>query len=91
MAEKRGKTVKIKYDFDTSKNLEIWLPALGDWYRSTPTDFRSFNGSRRIENVKYIGPIYAYGTNKKVEPADYPRNKIVEHNFDSKKRQFEKF
>ncbi len=76
MGEKRGRTEKIRYDFDTAGVLEIFLNK--KWYRVTSSDFRSFNGPRRITlpdyvehgNVKvplttyeYDGPIYAWGTN----------------------------
>ena len=73
--EKTGYTEKMEFLFNESKNLEIFLPNLNNWYRVTPTDFRSFDGKRRIQGKKYEGPLYAYGTNKKVIPSF--NNKIV--------------
>jgi hypothetical protein len=91
MSEKKGNTVKLQYDFDTSKNLEIYLPNLNDWYRVTPGEFRSFNGKRRIQQQNYNGPIYQYGTNNKVNSRDYPLDKYVEYNWVSKRRPTETF
>ena len=73
--EKTGYTEKMEFLFNESKNLEIFLPNLNNWYRVTPTDFRSFDGKRRIQGEEYEGPLYAYGTNKKVIPSF--NNKIV--------------
>ena len=64
--EKKGSTVKMVYEFDTSANLEIYLPNLKDWYRVTCRDFRSYDGKRRINGVPYEGPIYLFATNKEV-------------------------
>lgn len=61
MAEKRGQTGKLKYDFNTVDNLEVQLDET--WYRVTPRDFRSFNAPRRINKIKYEGPVYLWGTN----------------------------
>ena len=33
MNEKTGNLVKMEYDFDTARNLEIYLPKLDNWYR----------------------------------------------------------
>jgi len=80
MSEKTGNLDKITYDFNTSGNLEINLPAIG-WRRVTPREFRSFDGHRRItepvyvkkgivntpmKTVDYYGPVYYWGTNKEV-------------------------
>lgn len=73
MAEKRGNLVKLHYDFDTSKCLEVGIK--NKWYRVTCKDFRSFNGPRRIvtwpekEPVyqEYNGPVYFHDTNMKVK------------------------
>ena len=65
----------MEFLFNESKNLEIFLPNLNNWYRVTPTDFRSFDGKRRIQGKEYEGPLYAYGTNRKVLPKH--NNKIV--------------
>mgnify|MGYP003122790188 FL=1 len=83
MSEKTGNTEKLEYLFNTSANLEIYLPSLKKWYRVTSLDFRSFNGKRRIteasivkhgvvvglpfKTIDYDGPLYAYGTNRKVK------------------------
>ena len=79
MAEKRGETEKLRYDFNTSGLLEIYMN--DNWYRVTGRDFRSFDGPRRITeptvvelgNVKvpmqtyeYWGPVYMFGTNKEM-------------------------
>ena len=73
--EKTGYTEKMEFLFNESKNLEIFLPNLNNWYRVTPTDFRSFDGKRRIQGKEYEGPLYAYGSNKTVIPSF--NNKIV--------------
>jgi hypothetical protein len=72
MAEKKGNTGPLYYDFDTSKILEVQLPS-GNWYRVTPREFRSFNGPRKITYSyrgndtstieDYDGPVYLFGTN----------------------------
>ena len=74
--EKTGHIEKIEYLFNESKCLEIFMPTLNRWHRVTPTDFRSFGGKRRIQEIEYEGPLYAYGTNRKVSPKH--NNKIVE-------------
>jgi hypothetical protein len=61
MAEKRGHTGKLKYDFNQSDNLEVQIGEI--WYRVTPRDFRSFNAPRRIMKMEYGGPIYLWDTN----------------------------
>ncbi len=78
MAEKRGETEKLVYDFDTAGLLEVYMPNLKGWYRVTSREFRSFNGKRRISrpietklgnvNIEtvtedYYGPVYLYGSN----------------------------
>ena len=73
--EKTGSTEKIEYPFNESKCLEIFLPVSKRWHRVTPTDFRSWDGKRRWQGEKYEGPLYAYGTNRKVSPKH--NNKIV--------------
>jgi len=71
MGEKRGKTVKLIFDFPTQLNTEIF--SYDEWVRVTPNRFRSFNGKRRIlkfdkENKpyyeEYLGHVYLYETNK---------------------------
>ena len=73
--EKTGYTEKIEYPFNEAKCLEIYMPGLSRWHRVTPTDFRSFDGKRRIQGEEYEGPLYAYGTNRKVSPKH--NNKII--------------
>ena len=60
--EKTGHIEKLKNDFDDSRNLEVYLPRLDNWYRVTCRDFRSFDGKKRIDGVEYKGPLYAYVT-----------------------------
>ena len=73
--EKTGYTEKMEFLFNEARCLEIYMPGLSRWHRVTPTDFRSFDGKRRIQGKEYEGPLYAYGTNKKVIPTF--NNKIV--------------
>ena len=77
MSEKRGNTVQLVYDFNTARSCEIeYKPK--KWARVTCREFRSFNGNRRILNVdnpnnvfyeSYNGPVYLFGTNKRVKPS----------------------
>jgi hypothetical protein len=81
MAEKRGETEKLKFDFNQAHALEIKHKVLG-WYRVTSRDFRSFDGPRRtiaptqvvqgrvnfpMITTKYFGPVYYWGTNTELE------------------------
>ena len=75
MSEKTGFVEKMEYLFNEAKHLEIYMPTLNRWHRVTPTDFRSFDGKRRIQGKEYEGPLYAYGTNRKVSPKH--NNKII--------------
>jgi len=90
--EKTGYTEKMEYLFNEAKCLEIYIPNLNRWHRVTPTDFRSFDGKRRIQGEEYEGPLYAYGTNRKVLPKH--NNKIIssevltERNARSQKMRF---
>jgi hypothetical protein len=84
--EKTGNTEKIKYDFNTAANLEIWMPNLKDWYRVIPREFRSFNGKRRINYEEYNGDIYHYESNKRADLLLYPLDKIVEYKWRSVRR-----
>ena len=85
MAEKRGETVKLEYDFNTSGCLEIYSKQADKWYRATSREFRSFNGPRRITEPEYVqhgnvdvpmvtyeyyGPVYQFGTNHIIEYSD---------------------
>ena len=73
--EKTGYTEKMEFLFNEARCLEIYMPGLSRWHRVTPTDFRSFDGKRRIQGEEYEGPLYAYGTDRKVSPKH--NNKIV--------------
>lgn len=84
--EKRGNTVKLISEFNTAGNLEVYMPQLNGWYRVTSREFRSFNGKRRINNEDYEGPLFSYGTNNIVNPDNAEKDKIVSHNWVSKKR-----
>lgn len=79
MAEKRGETEKLIYDFNTSGHLEVYMK--DTWYRATSREFRSFDGLRRIteptkvelgnvdvpmRTYEYWGPVYMFGTNKEM-------------------------
>ena len=75
MSEKTGFVEKMEYLFNEAKHLEVYIPNLEGWYRVTPTDFRSWDGKRRIQGEEYEGPLYAYGTNRKVLPKH--NNKII--------------
>lgn len=90
MAEKRGETEKLYYDFNTAGSLEINHPKVG-WHRVTARDFRSFDGERRITEPQYtrlstvevpmvtneyLGPVFMWGTNKQV-PNNYT-NQIID-------------
>lgn len=77
MGEKRGKTVKLIYDFPTQLSTEVFM--FDSWLRVTCDRFRSFNGPRRIMKFdkdnkayyeEYKGPVYLFETNKILkEPA----------------------
>jgi hypothetical protein len=86
MAEKQGNTEKIKVDFNTRGNLEVFMPNLNGWYRVTSREFRSFNGKRRINNDQYDGNVYHYESNKRANKSLFPKDKIVEHNWVSIRR-----
>ena len=79
-AEKKGHLVRLEYNFNTAGVLEVFLKN-EKWYRVTSSNFRSFDGKRRITeptevrlgNVdvpsvtyEYEGPVYAWGTNDMV-------------------------
>ena len=66
MSEKTGNTEKMRYDFETAADLQVFLPIKADWYRVTSRQFRSWTGKRRINEVDYSGPVYLYGMNKRV-------------------------
>lgn len=82
MAEKRGLTVKLSYDFNTAAVCEVCIK--GNWYRTTAREFRSFDGQRRLtqplnpvklgedvvdtvmQTVEYNGPVFVMQTNDQV-------------------------
>lgn len=91
MAEKRGFTGKLQYDFNTAWVCEVQMN--GKWYRVIERDFRSFNGPRRItrplpaelgnvhtgtETFDYEGPYYYWNTNKLYNPNEYAIGQIVQ-------------
>tara|TARA_R110002153_G_scaffold3359_1_gene16364 strand:- start:43 stop:333 length:291 start_codon:yes stop_codon:yes gene_type:complete len=81
MSEKKGNTEKVRYDFETASNLEIFLPqSKFGWYRVTSSMFRSWTGPRRINEVNYSGPVYLFGTNKRVNRTTSDKNKIMGYN-----------
>jgi len=84
--EKTGNTEKIKYDFNTAANLEVYMLNLNDWYRVTSREFRSFNGKRRMNGIEYNGSIYHYATNRRANKSLFPKGKIIEHNWISVRR-----
>lgn len=71
MAEKKGLTEKLRFDFNESRCLEVEYNT-DKWARVTAETFRSYHSRRRILNVddtknvfyeEYNGPIYHYMTN----------------------------
>jgi hypothetical protein len=79
MAEKKGNTGKLIYDFDSSLSCEIeYKPE--KWVRVTEREFRSFGGNRRVLNKNnplktfyeiYKGKVYYFNTNTLViSPSD---------------------
>lgn len=82
MGEKRGHTVKLKFDFNPLSLLEVQFEGDETWYRVSGEYFRAFDGKRRITepsitvrgsthvpmNVyEFEGPVYIWGTNKEVK------------------------
>jgi hypothetical protein len=74
MAEKRGQTEQLKYDFNTARASYIRMKAMGKWSRVSCRDFRSYCGERSLylkdeetgeyDYVPYEGPIYYWNSNK---------------------------
>jgi hypothetical protein len=58
---KRGETGELHYYFDASSNCEVGLK--GEWYRTTPRQFRSWDGPRRLNGEDYDGPLFYFKTN----------------------------
>ena len=51
MAEKRGHTEKLVYEFPTHALLEVQIK--GKWYSVTSREFRSFDSKRRYSQPEY--------------------------------------
>lgn len=81
MSEKTGHLEKLVFDFNTAGVLEVSSDN-ELWYRVTASRFRSWDGPRRITEPAYTeranpwvpmrsylyeGPVYIFGTNKKVK------------------------
>jgi hypothetical protein len=64
MAEKTGNTAKLVYDFNTAAVCEVCIK--GNWYRTTPREFRSFDGQRRLTQ-----PIKQPGISDKFEDIEF--------------------
>jgi hypothetical protein len=71
MAEKKGLTGKLHFDFNESRCLEVEYNP-NKWARVTAETFRSYYSNRRILNVddiknvfyeEYQGPVYCYMSN----------------------------
>jgi hypothetical protein len=90
MGEKRGNLIKLKYDFNTAWACEIYYK--DKWRRVLETDFRAFNGPRRLikptetllgqvkvptETIEYTGPLYYHGTNEVVDRIGQPEGEII--------------
>lgn len=84
--EKTGSTEKLKYDFNTAANLEIFMINLDGWYRVTSREFRSYNGKRRINGELYNGSVYLYNTNKKINKAKHEKNLLAGYSWVSTRR-----
>tara|TARA_R110002126_G_C10360781_1_gene492547 strand:+ start:487 stop:774 length:288 start_codon:yes stop_codon:yes gene_type:complete len=80
MSEKTGNTEKMRYDFETAADLQVFLPIKADWYRVTSRQFRSWTGKRRINEVDYNGPVYLYGMNKRVNRTTAVKDIIIGYN-----------
>jgi hypothetical protein len=99
MAEKRGNTGQLKYDFNTKWSTEVQLEKDGTWYRATCREFRSFDGPRRIfikdeegewKYIDYKGPVYMFDSNKRTRKRNTRKIKYVKER-KVEKRQHEKF
>lgn len=85
MSEKKGNTVKIVYDFESWKCLEIYVDSIDKWHRVIPKEFRAYSGKRRITtwdkdnnpiHDEYNGPVYYYMTNTICKE---PEGKKIQH------------
>ena len=89
MSEKKGLLVKMRYDFETASDLQVFLPqSKFGWYRVTSREFRSFNGKRRINEVPYNGPVYLYGMNKRINKTTSIKGIFAGYVYNESKRQF---
>ena len=100
MAEKKGFTGKLRYDFEVSKCLEVYLESSQKWHRVIAKEFRSWYGQRRIViwdkegeqiNTEYHGPVYYYLSNDVVK---VPSNVGIQYRGErimAKQRQWESF
>lgn len=97
MAEKKGSTVKLIYDFPTQLCTEVFTD---DWVRVTCKNFRSFYGPRRILKFnknesyyeEYNGPTYYFETNIKVNnPPTSGFQYLNGRKPESKLRQYENY
>ena len=85
MSEKKGLLVKMRIDFETAADLEVFLPkSTFGWYRVTSREFRSFNGKRRINGVEYNGPVYLFSSNKRANKSKYEPNKYAGWDYKSR-------
>jgi hypothetical protein len=92
--------LKLKYDFDTSKCLEVEYKP-GAWNRVTCNTFRSYNGNRRIttwdENknpvyTEFDNPLYYFETNTIVDnPSGHGTQYITGKRPETKPRPYENF
>lgn len=58
------------FDFDKEAKLEIQL--YNRKVEVNPLEFRSWSGKRYLNDKKYKGPRYTWGTNKKID--SYEKN-----------------
>jgi hypothetical protein len=90
--EKKGLLVKMKYDFETAADLQVFLPeSRSSWYRVTSREFRSFNGKRRINGVEYNGPVYLFQSNIRASKSKYTRNEYAGWNYKERLTETERF
>lgn len=100
MSEKKGNTVKITFDFDTCKCLEVYIELMQKWHRVISKEFRSFNGKRRITTwdrednpiyTDYDGPVYYYMTNTICKKPEGNKIQHLNTPIQAKPRQYESF
>ena len=92
MSEKKGLLVKMRIDFETAADLQVFLPeSKFGWYRVTSREFRSFNGKRRINGVEYKGPVYLFSSNKRASKSKYPANQYAGWDYKARLTASEQF